>query len=176
MKYLSKLSRRMASMLCIPFLLASLAVPSPRAAGADRRTRAAAAPVRIARCGDGNVRQSAAGLHRDVDAPWNALPELKPGVSSEGFRFAAGQANTLSLVAAPDAPLSAPSALRIGFPRGAPGGGAPSRWGSSPFRPTQGNVYVCVWVRMSADYSNNGNVGHEALLHARPVEQSLRRL
>ena len=56
-----------------------------------------------------------------IDASWNALPALKPGFSSEGFTFAADQANTLSLVTAADAPLSAPSALRIGFPDGVGG-------------------------------------------------------
>ncbi len=95
-----------------------------------------------------------------LDVGWNVLPAQKPDVSSEGFWFAAGQANTLSLVTASDAPLSSPGVLRIGFPKGSPGGSSPSRWGSTPdFPANQGGAYVCIWVRMSADYSNNGNVG-----------------
>lgn len=160
MKYLSKLSRRMASMLCVPFLLASLAgchLQEPQALvdGLDPLPPLSGSPVAATATCDNQPPDYTV----TVDAPWNALPELKPGFSSEGFTFAAGQANTLSLVAAADAPLSAPSALRIGFPKGWPGGGAPSRFGSRAFPANQGNVYVCVWVRMSADFSNNGNVG-----------------
>jgi hypothetical protein len=119
------------------------------------------------------VRQSAVGLYRCHQRVLEYAAVLKPGFSSEGFTFAADQANTLSLVTVADAPLSAPSALRIGFPEGTPGGGAPSRFGSHAFPANQGNVYVCVWVRMSADFSNNGNVGTKLFLHSRPVEQSL---
>jgi hypothetical protein len=84
---------------------------------------------------------------------------VQPGLSSEGFWFAPRQANTLSIVDVPDAPLSPGTALRIGYPQGMPGGGSPSRWGSREVPTNQGSVYVCAWVRLSSNYSNNGNVG-----------------
>ena len=165
MKYLSKLSRRMASMLCIPMLLswalAACSFPAPEALvdGLEPQPPVvgpAGPPVAATRTCDNQP----ADYVTVLNVPWNALPVVKPGVSSEGFWFAPGQANTLSLVDVPDAPLSPAKALRIGFPRGTPGGGAPSRWGSAPeFPANHGSVYVCIWVRMSPDYSNNGNVG-----------------
>jgi hypothetical protein len=160
MKYLSKLSRRMASMLCIPFFLASLAgchLTEPQALidGLEPLPPVSGSPVDATATCDNQPSDYTVA----INASWNTLPVLKPGFSSEGFTFAADQANTLSLVTVADAPLSAPSALRIGFPEGAPGGVAPSRFGSHAFPANQGNVYVCVWVRMSADFSNNGNVG-----------------
>lgn len=156
MKYLSKLSRRMASMLCIPFMLASLSgchltEPQPLTDGLEPEPPSVAA---TATCDN-----QPADYAVTINVAWTVLPALKPAFSSEGFTFAPDQANTLSLVSATDAPLSAPSVLRIGFPKGFPGGGAPSRWGSRPFPANQGNVYVCGWVRMSPDWSNNGNVG-----------------
>lgn len=165
MKYLSKLSRRMASMLCIPLLLSwSLAAcsfpePVPLVDGLEPQPPVVGPPgppVAATRTCDNQPGDYTTVLN----VPWNAMPLEKPAVSSEGFWFAPGQANTLSLVDVPDAPLSPGKALRIGFPRGMQGGGAPSRWGSSPeFPANQGSVYVCVWVRMSSNYSNNGNVG-----------------
>lgn len=160
MKYLSKLSRRMASMLCTIYLLASLggcnlAEPQPISDGLDPEPPSGTPPtVTTPTCDNRPADYTVA-----FDTPWNQLPALQPAISSEGFQYFAGQANTLSTIQANDAPLSPPNVLRIGFPRGAAGGAAPSRWGSRAFPANTGNVYVCAWVRISADYSNNGNVG-----------------
>jgi len=159
-KYLSKLSRRMASMLCLPFLLASLAgcnlvEPQALTDGLEPEPPVSGPPVAAtSTCDNRPVDYTVA-----IDVAWNVLPAQQPAISSEGFWFAPGQGNTLSLVTAADAPLSASTALRIGYPQGSPGGEGPSRWGSRGFPANQGNVYVCTWVRMSANYSNNGNVG-----------------
>lgn len=165
MKYLSKLSRRMASMLCIPFMLAwtitGCNLPEPQALTDGLEpppppvTGEPGPPVAATRTCDNRPADYAVA----IDVPWNVMPALQPAVSSEGFWFPAGDGSTLSLVSVSDSPLSPGSVLRIGFPRGAAAGAAPSRWGSSAFPSNTGGVYVCAWVRMSADWTNNGNVG-----------------
>jgi hypothetical protein len=156
----------MASMLCIPILLSwslaacNLPAPETLTDGLEPQPPIVDAPVGPPVAATRTCDNRPADYAVALDVPWNALPVVRPGVSSEGFMFFPDQANTLSLVDVPDAPLSPTKALRIGFPRGHAGGGAPSRWGSSPeFPPNGGSVYVCVWLRMSANYSNNGNVG-----------------
>ena len=151
----------MASMLCAPLLLAwslsgcNLAQPEPLTDGLGPEPPGSGPLAAATRTCDNRPADYAVV----IDVPWNVRPVVQPGVSSEGFWFARGQASTLSLVDAPDGPLSPGKALRIGYPMGAPGGAAPSRWGSREFPANQGSVYVCAWVRMSANYSNNGNVG-----------------
>ena len=147
-------------MLCIPFLLASLAgchltEPQPLTDGLEPEPPLSGPPAAATSTCDNQPTDYTVA----INVGWNVLPALNPAWSSEGFGFAPDQAKTLSLVSATDAPLSAPSVLRIGFPMGSPGGRAPSRWGSRPFPANQGNLYVCGWVRMSANWSNNGNVG-----------------
>lgn len=117
MKYLSKLSRRMASMLCTIYLLASLggcnlAEPQPISDGLDPEPPSGTPPtVTTPTCDNRPADYTVA-----FDTPWNQLPALQPAISSEGFQYFAGQANTLSTIQANDAPLSPPNVLRIGFP------------------------------------------------------------
>ena len=151
-------------MLCLPMLLswslAACSFPAPEALvdGLEPQPPVVGPvgpPVAATRTCDNRPSDYAVVM----DVPWNVLPVASPGTSSEGFWNVPGQTSTLSIIDVPDAPLSPPHALRIGYPQGAAGGGGPSRWGSRDFPTNQGSVYVCVWVRISPNYSNNGNVG-----------------
>jgi hypothetical protein len=87
------------------------------------------------------------------------LPALNPAVSAEGLTYFSGQGSTLSLVADAASPASPGSVMRVGFPEGFGGGEAPSRWGTRVLPANRGTLYVCTWVRFSASFTHNGNVG-----------------
>lgn len=98
------------------------------------------------------------GFTRGVDAPMNVLPTLYPNYSAEGFTHWPNQAPSLAITESPTAPLSPNAVLRVMFPRGHPGGGAPSRWGSRALPANTGSVFACAWIRFMPGWSSNGNV------------------
>ena len=157
MFYTSKVSHRSAQMFGVLMLcqLAACNLQKPQLLDALGPAPGALPPVTAS----STCYNQPTGYTMAFDTPWNVLPALKPEWSTEGYHFAAGQASTLSIVQVPEAPKSAPNVLRIGFPRGFPGGGAPSRWGSRALPQNHGEIYVCLWLRASSNFSNNGNVG-----------------
>ena len=139
MFYISKVSHRITQMYGVLMLcqLAACNLQEPQpfdALGPDPGTLP---PLTASRTCDNQP----AGYTMAFDTPWNVLPVLQPVWSSEGYHFYAGRGSTLSIVQVPEAPKSAPNVLRIGFPRGFPGGGAPSRWGSRALPQNRGEIY-----------------------------------
>ncbi len=165
MKYLSKLSNRLAQMhraliLVLPvFLLAgcklieNLQEPISYEALNPPDETIPLPPTSV------SCENEPAGYARAIDAPMNVLPALSPQYSAEGFNAAPNQARTLFIEESPTAPQSPNSVLRVVFPRGAVGGAAPSRWGSRTLPQNQGGIYACFWIRFMPGWSSNGNVG-----------------
>jgi hypothetical protein len=163
MKYLSKLSRRMAQM----HLLAVLVLP---VLGGCKLIESLQEPISYDALNPPDETiplpptslicdNEPAGFTRAIDAPMNVLPSLTPNYSSEGFIHWPNQTRTLFIEQSPTAPQSPNSVLRVVYPRGARGGESPSRWGSRDLPATTGSIYVCGWIRYMPGWSSNGNVG-----------------
>lgn len=100
-----------------------------------------------------------AGFTRAIDAPMNTLPALSPNPSAEGMLHWPNQTRTLFIEQSPTAPLSPSGVLRVVYPQGQRGGEAPSRWGTRTLPQNTGSIYVCSWVRFMPGWTSNGNVG-----------------
>lgn len=100
-----------------------------------------------------------AGFTRAIDAPMNTLPTLTPNPSVEGMVHWPNQTRTLFIEQSSSAPLSPNSVLRVVYPQGHRGGESPSRWGTRSLPANGGSIYVCSWIRFMPGWSSNGNIG-----------------
>jgi hypothetical protein len=172
MKYLSKLSNRMAQMHASLALAALLAL-----AGCIKLEEPISfddlvppdetipLPETSRTCDN-----EPAGYTRAFEATMSALPSRYPDFSPEGFTYFDNQARTLFVEQSSSAPLSPSSVLRVAYPRGAPGGASPSRWGSRQLPANTGNIYVCGWIRFMPGWSSNGNIGTKLFFIKGPDE------
>ncbi|MBP2647204.1 MAG: hypothetical protein H6Q77_828 [Gemmatimonadetes bacterium] len=160
MKYLSKLSRRMASMLSVPVLLSwSLAAcnftpPEALSDGLEPAPPVPSVPVAATRTCDNQP----AGFTQALDTPFNVMPARQPAYSTEGYTYYDNQMSNGEIRTYADAPLSPGGVLRVNYPSHFPGGSAPARWGSRPLPSNTGSVYTCGWLRFSPRWTTNGNV------------------
>lgn len=164
MKYLSKLSNRLAQMhvLTAALMLVALGgcklienLQEPIAYDAlnppDETIPLPPTPL--------SCENEPAGWTRGIDAPMNVLPSRSPNFSAEGFTYYDNQTRTLFIEQSPTAPMSSSSVLRVVFPTGQAGGAAPSRWGSRTLPANTGSIYVCAWIRFMPGWTSNGNIG-----------------
>jgi hypothetical protein len=93
------------------------------------------------------------------DEPWNTDPNGQP----PGPRwYADGPQPNASIATDPFAPQSPSNVLQILFPQGAPGGSGPAGiiWSESAgFPANNGLLYMRVFLKVSANWTDNGNVG-----------------
>jgi hypothetical protein len=162
MKYLSKLSNRMAQMhapigVGLLLLLAgcNLNLQEPISYDAlNPPDETIPLPETTRTCDN-----EPAGFTRAIDAPMNVLPALTPNVSAEGMVHWPNQIRTLFIEQSSSAPISPGSVLRVVYLRGQNGGESPSRWGTRSLPANTGSLYVCAWVRFMPGWSSNGNAG-----------------
>lgn len=90
--------------------------------------------------------------------PWNAVPPLPPALDQYGWRNSTAIQSRLNIVSDPNAPGS-PSKLMEGtFAKNTRGGTAPFNL-ELQFGKSVKKVYVCVWHKLSTNFTNNGNAG-----------------
>lgn len=95
------------------------------------------------------------GLTPISDQPWDARPPARPATDTHGWTTNAGVAN-LQVVTDPTAPKSGGNVMAGRFPAGHPGGSGPFRM-DLDFGRNYSQVYVCVWTKLSPNFTNNGN-------------------
>lgn len=108
-------------------------------------------PANLAQCGN-----EPTGLTKVTDTPWDAAPPALPQHDAHGWGYEYTGAN-ISVVTDATAPRSPGSVLRTTYPTGFRGGSAPAnieiRFDNARV------VYVCYFVKRSADWTDNGNAG-----------------
>ena len=92
-----------------------------------------------------------------TNTAWNAVPPSVPNVDADGWGYEYTPEN-LSILRDATAPRSPSNVLRTTFPQGMPGGGAPTTIDHA-LTPTLTTLYVCLWLRRSADWDDSQNVG-----------------
>jgi hypothetical protein len=159
-KYLSKLSRRIASLLPVLLLLSlslagcHLAEPQAFSDGLDPEPPSTVPPVATTATCDNEP----AGFTEALNTPFNVLPARQPAYSSEGYTYWDNQISTAEIKQYNDSPMSPGGVLRINYPTGFRGGAAPSRFGSRHFPANTGTVFTCGWLRFSPRWTTNRNV------------------
>ena len=147
-------------MLCVPFFLAwslsacNLAPPEALTDGLEPEPPVSGPLAAATRTCDNQP----AGFTQALDTPFNVMPAKQPAYSTEGYSYYENQMNNGEIRTYADAPLSPGGVLRINYPAGFPGGGAPARFGSRPLPANTGSVYTCAWLRFAPRWTTNGNV------------------
>lgn len=99
------------------------------------------------------------GWRRVMNDPFTTSPNGVPDKQGKWSTALAGPQKNLAIVADSTGPLSPGTVLRVFYPKGAPGGYSTARMGFNPLTPNTGKLYFCVAVRLSANWTNNGNSG-----------------
>jgi hypothetical protein len=90
---------------------------------------------------------------------WTAIPPLSPDRDEDGWTLYYSTSNLSIQSESSTSATSSGKILRVRYPAGQPQGTAPARYGSGPFGSNGGNVYMCVWVRISSNWTNADNPG-----------------
>lgn len=108
------------------------------------------------------------GWKQQINIGFNVLPGLG-AMSSEGtITWDAAGLPRFRIVSDPTAPRSGSSVIQTEFPGGMPGGAAPAKFliaraNGTPsglqFESNRGDIYTCMFVKRSANWSDNGNAG-----------------
>jgi len=92
--------------------------------------------------------------------PMHTLPTTSPAPPDRyGYKCWPDQCQSLSIVNDPTSPGSDPSVMRIGYPRGFPGGQSPSRFLAGTDFGGKRRLYTSVYYYLSPNWTNGGNVG-----------------
>jgi hypothetical protein len=109
-------------------------------------------PGDMASCGN-----EPAGMRVATNTPWDAVPPPLPQHDAYGWGWEYTDRN-LSIVQDPTAPRSPGNVLRTTYPAGFRGGSAPANI-EVDLEGSPTTVYVCYWVKRSANWTDNGNAG-----------------
>jgi hypothetical protein len=96
------------------------------------------------------------GLSQITNASFDAMPPSMPSRDAQGWAHEYPATN-MQIFQDATAPKSPNNVLRTVFPAGMPGGGAPADLDLSFSNKT--TLYVCLFLKRSANWSDNGNVG-----------------
>lgn len=97
-----------------------------------------------------------AGLSVITNESFDAMPPDMPSRDAQGWAHEY-PAKNMRIVQDTTAPKSPGSVLRTIYPAGMRGGSAPADLDLS--FPSKSTLYVCIYLKRSADWSDNGNVG-----------------
>lgn len=91
------------------------------------------------------------------DASWVQAPPAAPGRDPNGWSILA-RPQLIRTVLDPTGPQNGKSVLEGRFPMGMPGGRGPFRM-DRRFDRAVSAVYMCTWLKVSGNFTDNGNVG-----------------
>ena len=97
------------------------------------------------------------GMTVATNTPWDAPPPPLPQHDDYGWGYEYS-GNNISVVSDPTAPKSPDNVLRTTYPAGFRGGSAPANI-EVDLEGSPTTVYVCYWVKRSANWTDNGNAG-----------------
>lgn len=92
--------------------------------------------------------------------PMHTLPPTSPAApDGYGYKCWPDQCRSLTIQNDPTSPGSDPSVMRIGYPKGFPGGQSPSRFLAGTDFGGKRRLYTSVYLYVSPNWTNGGNVG-----------------
>lgn len=97
------------------------------------------------------------GMTALLNSAWDSLPPALPARNAEGWGFDYNTQSRASVFVDPSAPESPSNVLRMSFPQGFVGGSSPVVLDN--VLPVRAKIYVSMWERRSAGWSDNGNAG-----------------
>jgi hypothetical protein len=101
-----------------------------------------------------------AGYATQWNHSWSVLPPWQPTRDAEGRTiYSLYTPNALSLVSEASAATASGKVLRELYPGGLNAGNAPANWSAGRFGSNGGNLYACLWVRISSNWTNASNPG-----------------
>lgn len=100
--------------------------------------------------------------------PWDDVPPRSSQKGPDGWTVTARRERIRMFIDA-NAPSGSKRVLEGKFPQGAPGGRGPFRM-DLIFRRHVSTVYMCVWMKLSDNFTNNGNTGTKFGFFLTPYE------